>query len=427
MIDLKTIQETNDFLDKHVKGQTFYKKLSKCKFHITDILNDYWDSFLETFPKLKIRPVVFKEVEKVRKCRTIALGYTMYTCPVCNNYSIVPHTCKSRFCSSCGVQYAKDRTIEVSKRCMKTKHRHLTFTIPDVLRPYFQNDRTMLHLLFSSVNETILYVFTKMNKTEKITPGFISVLHTYGRDLKWNPHLHVLITEGGITKKSKTFRKVNHFHYELYRKTFQRILLDKMYRHLGKSFYRIKTKMYYTHDNGFYVRAPQLQFKSIEDGIKYIVRYTGKPVMAESRIIKIENDHITYWYQDHATGKRVEVTEHIYSFIAKIIKHIPNENFKMVRYYGIYAAKNHQFREFFQRMFREERIQILKNQRAWRNSLIHDFHMDPLWCECGAIMIKDYSYFPYGDKGEEDREKYWQRPKGTIYNWEQFTRYQPNH
>lgn len=426
-INLETIQKTNQYLNQYVKGQTFYKFASKCKIHITDIFNDYWDLFLETYPHLNIRDVVFKEVDKVRKCRTIALGYTMYTCPVCNQYTIVPHTCKSRFCSSCGVQYAKDRTLEASKRCMKTKHRHLTFTIPEELRPYFQNDRTMLEFLFSAVNETITYVFTKMNKTQRITPGFISVLHTYGRDLKWNPHIHTLITEGGITKKSKTFRKITHFHYELYRKTFQRILLDKMYQHLGKSFYRMKTKMYYTHNNGFYVRAPELQFKSMEDGIRYIVRYTGKPVMAESRIIKLENDYITYWYQDHKTGKRVEVTEHVFQFIAKIIKHIPNENFKMVRYYGIYAAKNHQFRPFFQRIFRNERIQQLKNQRLWRYSLMSTFHVDPLRCECGAVMMKEYSYFPYGKNGESYREKYWKRPKKELSNWEHFTGYQPAH
>lgn len=88
---------------------------------------------------------------------------------------------------------------------MKTKHRHLIFTIPKELRSYFQKDRFMLNFLFEAVNKTITFVFTKMNKFEQFTPGCISVLHTYRRDLKWNSHIHTLITEGGISKRSKTF------------------------------------------------------------------------------------------------------------------------------------------------------------------------------------------------------------------------------
>lgn len=93
MINLEMVKQTNIFLDNHVRGQTFYRLRSKCKFRITDILNAYWDAFVKTNPHLNIRAVVFKEVEKVKICRTISLGYTMYSCLDCINYFIVPHTC----------------------------------------------------------------------------------------------------------------------------------------------------------------------------------------------------------------------------------------------------------------------------------------------------------------------------------------------
>lgn len=98
------------FLNSYING-IFYKNLSKTKFHIKDVLDSYFDSFVSDLPHLKIRDVVHDEVQKVRLCRTIALGYTMFDCPNCNNYVIVPHTCKSRFCSSCGNKYVNTRVM----------------------------------------------------------------------------------------------------------------------------------------------------------------------------------------------------------------------------------------------------------------------------------------------------------------------------
>jgi hypothetical protein len=97
----------NRYYLKHIIGKDFYRNKSKTLFTIRDVLENYWESFLTDMSHLKIRPIVYHEVEKVLKCRTGELGYTMYECPDCNNFFIVNHTCKSRFLSSCGNQYAK--------------------------------------------------------------------------------------------------------------------------------------------------------------------------------------------------------------------------------------------------------------------------------------------------------------------------------
>ncbi len=86
------------------------------------------------------------------------------------------------------------------------------------------------------------------------------------------------------------YKHITHFNYATLRKTFQRILLDKLYKRIGKSFYPIKCKLYKIHDNGFYVYAHQKQFSNIQKGIEYVMRYFGKPAMAESRIINIDTE-----------------------------------------------------------------------------------------------------------------------------------------
>ena len=69
-------------------------------------------------------------------------------------------------------------------------------------------------------------MFSKMNKTENFTPGLICILHTFGRDLKWNPHIHALFTEGGIDKNNKWFKKLSHIPYKYLRKSCQKLVLD---------------------------------------------------------------------------------------------------------------------------------------------------------------------------------------------------------
>ena len=75
---------------------------------------------------------------------------------------------------------------------------HCVFTIDSQLRHFFLENRSLLGCLFKAVSNVIFHMFHKDNKTEKFTPGFICVLHTFGRDLKYNPHIHCLISEGGI-------------------------------------------------------------------------------------------------------------------------------------------------------------------------------------------------------------------------------------
>lgn len=148
----------------HLYNPSYYKQT---QFHIKDVFINYWHLFIEKFKHLKIRDVVFSEVEKICKCHTIELGYTTYECTHCNNYIIVPHTCKSRFCSSCGSRYIKDSVLNAKKRFMKVKHRHIVFTIPEEIRTIFLKDRTLLNELFHSVNETFIWIFNPVSYQNK--------------------------------------------------------------------------------------------------------------------------------------------------------------------------------------------------------------------------------------------------------------------
>lgn len=95
--------------------------------------------------------------------------------------------------------------------------------------------------------------------------------------------------------------------------------------------------MYKEHKEGFYVFAPKSKFKNYIELIKYVTRYVARPVMAESRIIDYNGTYVTFWYQRHKDDKIVIEKVHVYEFIARLIIHIPEENFKYIRFYGAYC------------------------------------------------------------------------------------------
>ena len=320
---------------------------------LQSIFTDYYEHIIY---ELHPRPAVIENVNKMIHCGDPSYGGAMYGCPHCGNLKFVPFRCKSRFCPSCGNKYNQFRSFHMSCKLVSCVHRHCVFTIPAELRVYFLEDRTLLDCLFHSVRDVVLRMFSKMNKTENFTPGLICILHTFGRDLKWNPHIHALISEGGAGNITP-WRPVKHFDYNFLRNAFRKVLLERLTSRIGPTFRKVKNEMYTKHADGFYVRAkPNLCTPDIT--IKYISRYLGRPVIATSRIDTYDGKNVTFHYTRHEDNKTVTETIPALNFIQKLIVHIP------------------------------EKQCFLHSIQDWRQSILLSFGYDPLCCsECGTSML----------------------------------------
>lgn len=355
----------------------------------TIIKDNYEQILYTTLP----RDVVIENVEKMIHCGDASYGGAMYICPTCGEQKFVPFRCHSRICPTCGNMYSIDRTTAMSSKILAVQHRHCVFTIAEELRPFFLEDRSLLNCLFSSVNSVVTNMFHKDNKTELFTPGFICVLHTFGRDLKWNPHIHCLISEGGVGKHL-TWRNKKHFNYKYLRDAFQTALLKELTKRLDDSFKAVKNSIYTNHKNGFYVYAKPKKCDPSKV-IKYIGRYLGRPVIATSRIDNYDGETVTFHYNRHEDEKLVTETIPVMDFIERLLQHVPEKHFKMIRYYGIYARHKDSDKRLRRAVSKEQhRFYLSYNQ--WRNSILVSFGYDPLKCKkCGATMIFLELYFDH--------------------------------
>jgi len=376
---------------EHDKEFIKYKdkvKNKKVVFTIKEIFKDWWNKFLEAYPNIKIRNVVYNNVQRMLKCKTWDLGYAVYKCPECGSEKVSPHTCKSRMCASCGNKYNKQRSTSIFSKLFKWKHRHVVFTIPDELRIYFRQDRKRLNYLFDAASITIKYWFKEKYKKYNLIPAYVSIIHTFGRSLIFNPHIHMILLDGGISNKSKQFIKCDFFSYPSFRKRFMKVLLDMLEEDIGKDeFRKVKNDMYRKHRKGFYVFAPPSKYKSYVELIKYVCRYVARPVMAESRIIDYDGTFVTFWYQKHEDDVIVIEKVHAFEFISRIIIHIPDYNFKQIRFYGAYHNST-KLEVGVIKILTKEKADYFKKLNNWRCMSLLDFSIDPLYCPtCKQIMV----------------------------------------
>ena len=354
---------------------------------LQQIFNDHYE---EIFYRFHPRASVMENIDKMLNCGDPSFGGALFACPKCGKLKFRPFRCHSRFCPTCGNLYAMKRTTSMSFKLVNVYHRHCVFTIDENLRHFFLQDRSLLNCLFHSVNNVVSRMFFKMNKSMNFTPGFVMVLHTFGRDLKWNPHIHCLISEGGYSDNG-FWRHVKHFNYTYLRNAFRTALLNELESIIGPSFKKIKSLCYIEHKDGFYVYAKpnKCNPKSV---VKYIGRYLGRPVIATSRIDKYDGDFVTFHYNRHEDDKYVQETIPALEFIERLIQHIPEKHFKMIRYAGLYA-RHRDIDKHLIRAISKEKHSVLKDFNKWRQAILISFGYDPLKCQCGTTMISLELYF----------------------------------
>ena len=411
MESIETINE-NDFLDfynsRTYNANCFNDDGSLNKNYnsfkstgiIAQIFDDHWDSTYLANKNLidMYRPNADKEVHKIIDCYNKNLGCSLYECPNCHDIVFIGHTCKSRFCSSCGYKYKSQRVESVLQTAYNCPHRQIVFTIPSKLRSYFFfpfEDR--INILFQAVRDTIYSILNesfKKNKngilkkyTSKIkfTPGFFAFLHTFGRDLKWNPHIHILIAELKLGDNG-SWKFWKFFDYDALSKRFQKILLTLLSKHLGKSFSKLKNDLFRSYPNGFYVYAEPKKFKDFKSGVEYVTRYCGRVPISENRIVNYDGHTVTFSYIDHKDNNYHEMSLSASEFILTLLRHLLPSQFKIIRYYGFYKKKHLLHPKMIPLIKTHSRI-FRKSLLKYQASILLSFHRDPYNCpKCDTKM-----------------------------------------
>ena len=290
-------------------------------------------------------------LKKLSDCHTIRLGMHVYGCNHCHHQHYQYHSCGNRHCPNCGglkrEQWLQDRYSEL----LPTTYFHLVFTLPAELRSLAMGNRkAIFNLLF----EASTYTLRTLGNDEKYlggTPGIISILHTNGQDLNFHPHVHSIVTGGGLDKHGKwqnEKRKNGSFLFPRrgMEKIFKGYFLDKLLQlkttgklHIEDEEQHQKLlEMVRFKKWNVYAKAP---FGGPQMVLEYLGRYTHKVAISTHRIKDITEGNITFGYKDYQDGNKQKVmTLNHEEFLRRFEQHILPKGFVKIRHSGFLSHQH---------------------------------------------------------------------------------------
>jgi len=167
--------------------------------------NDNWLRYC-FYHKDELREVEVKEVEKMLRCHQDGKGFFVYYCPHCKESWVVSNGCNSRICSECGKRYADNWAKRTSTIMFDVPHRHLVLSVPDMVWYILRENKFALKTFMDAAILAINQTFKSISRSKIEKGGAIVVLHPYGKDMGFKPHLHIFMTEGGFNKYKKFVR-----------------------------------------------------------------------------------------------------------------------------------------------------------------------------------------------------------------------------
>src|SRR4030042_1531536 len=309
-------------------------------FTVKDIFldNHNWDVYCHQ-NRGNIREVERFEVKKMLSCKESDKGFFVYYCPCCNESRIVYFGCNSRLCSCCGKKYTERWAQSLQRAMFDVVHRHMVMSVPDRLWLVVKEHRELLKVLMDAaiqvVNDTLSYCLRR-----DVMAGVIVVLHPFSRDISFKPHIHTLVTEGGFDNQGRFIAKT-FFPAKMMRMNWQSEVLTRFKQMLPHTpgYTAFIDRLFDDYPEGFYVYLPKESRIASKRMIgKYVARYVRHPAIANTRICGYDGKTVIFWYKDNDGVKHV-VSMDVFEFIGALIQHIPDRQFKMIRYYGAYARK----------------------------------------------------------------------------------------
>ncbi len=318
---------------------------------VQDVFQAFYQDYLQAYSPNRQQA---KAAGSILFCRTSALGAHAYECDSCGHRAVRYNSCRNRHCPSCqGV----NRAVWVDQRnsdILDAPYFHLVFTLPKELQGMvYQNQQLLYDLLYKAVAETLAELSADP-KYLGAQIGFFSLLHTWGDDLHYHPHLHTVVMAGGLTKDrlwrscskkffvpvkvlSKKFRGKFLFYLKRYYRENKLLFFNDQAVYMDPVAFRDLLKLCYAKEWYTYAKRP---FAGPSAVVAYLGRYTHRIAIANQRILALDKDTLTISLKgakgDGSTSVRMTGVE----FVRRFLMHILPHRFVKIRYYGLLANRN---------------------------------------------------------------------------------------
>ena len=309
----------------------------------------------------------------IERCRTAALGGHLDVCRSCGHERPAYNSCRNRHCPKCQALAQEKWIAARTERLLPARHFHVVFTLPSELRGLCRRlPRPLFDALFRAASETLI----ELGRTRLVaTLGVTMVLHTWTRDLRFHPHVHAIVTAGGLREDDHWATSNGKYLFPV--AVMGALLRGKMMAQLHRLHAQGKLRGYDEFEDpeafGRFMaglpRRPWLvyakrPFGRAEHVLRYLGRYTHRVAIANSRLVNVTPRAVTFRTK---CGRTATLTP--MDFLSRFLQHVLPDGFKKIRHYGLYAANSEERRAMANRELNPETVSHLSATLSWHEHL----------------------------------------------------------
>jgi hypothetical protein len=297
---------------------------------INEIFKEYATEYIERFGE-NIPTQHRKVINAIINCRTEYFGTMIYQCEECGQKHILYRSCGNRHCPNCQHHKTHQWLMKQIDRQLPGYHFMITFTVPQKLRRFIRRHQRLCYsAMFKASSETIKKLALNKKYIGGDMPGFLGVLHTWGRQLAYHPHIHYVVPGGAYSKEDDQWHP-SRIDFYLPVKAMSRIFKATFRYEMSKSnLYDLAPEKVWNQEWIVNCQAVGNSCHSIQ----YLSPYVFKVAISNSRIIKVENHTVFFKYKKPKSNRWRTMVLDVMEFMRRFLQHVLPSGFMKVRYYG---------------------------------------------------------------------------------------------
>lgn len=314
---------------------------------VQDIFQRFYPAYLEKyFPS----PEQAKVARNIMNCKTGAYGANVSVCEDCGAVQIHYNSCRNRCCPMCQA-VPKEMWMDARREdVLDSPYFHLVFTVPDILNPViYSNQKLLYDTLYHAASATISEL-TADPAHLGAAVGYICILHTWGSEMNFHPHIHTILLGGGLTFKNEWKDNGTEFFLPIWAisKVFRGKYMDELKNLWNtdqlefhgtaekyRNHYAFKELIDSCYDTEWIPHCKKT-FNGAQSVIDYLGKYTHRIAISNHRIIRMDDKTVTFSVKDYRNkGQWKELTLSGIEFIRRFLMHVPPKRFVRIRHYGL--------------------------------------------------------------------------------------------
>ena len=308
--------------------------MTKPQLELADVVRRFIDPYLKQFGPLML-PSHHRALQDIAACMTEAMGGEHYHCHECNEAFWIYHGCRNRSCPKCHgrqiAQWLKARSAEV----LPCRYFHLIATVPSELRNLLlRHQKTLYGLLMKTAAESVRDLAAE-ERFVGAEVGLLAVLHTWTGQLHHHPHVHMLVTGGGVTADGTAWHDAPKDFLVPVRK-----LSPMITKRLAVALQKDHPELFEQIADTLWRREWCSYCKPYGKGqdavLNYLARYVFRVALTNRRLIAMDQTHVTFQYKDHKTAQWRTVQIEGVQFLRRFLFHVLPKGLHKVRYYGLW-------------------------------------------------------------------------------------------